>query len=155
MIKIFLCILILPFNIYADSWEKVGAWQPTPFKIKFSETLKIDSFYLKRTVPSPKEGVLIEKDDLDLIITNFQRYEKDFKTLLIDQRLICDNLINECNINCLKINEDLIKDKIKINKKLENKKLEIEKLKTKNTIIITISSIIVTALTFTTIYVAL
>lgn len=146
---------ILPFNIYANSWKIVTAWQPTPFEIVFNKTLKINSFYLKTNTPSPKEGVLINKDDLSIVITNFQKFEKDFNVLLRDQRLICDNLITECNDNCLKINENLIQDKININKKLEIQNLENKNLKTKNKIILTISTITLTVLTFTTIYVAL
>ena len=153
---IFLLLIFLSTSVNAQGFNlglNPPTWQPHFFEYELTSTFKIDKVvFLKETVPAPFEGILIYKADLEDIKTEMNRISNNETGCIDEQRLICDELIDKANQDCLSYNEKLIKDKEDLKNKLNLKINDYKKLKLKTTIALVISGVIVTALTTSLIY---
>lgn len=154
-------IIILLITLFSISVNAQGfnlglnppTWQPHFFEYELTTTFKLDTVaFLKKDVPSPFEGILLYKDDLKNIKTEMNRILKNELDCIDKQRVICNEIIERKNKDCLSYNEQLIQDKESLNKKILLQQKKYKSLKFKTTLALAISGVVVTALTTSLIY---
>ena len=108
---------------------------------------------VKENIKLKKQGInSIYAYDLKNIKTEMNRIVKNELDCIDKQRVICNEIIERKNKDCLSYNEQLIQDKESLNKKISLQQKKYKSLKFKTTIALAISGVIVTALTTSLIY---
>tara|TARA_B100000674_G_C37287450_1_gene666100 strand:- start:48 stop:554 length:507 start_codon:yes stop_codon:yes gene_type:complete len=149
---LFLIIFLFPFLSFA---QEPSVWKPTPVEVEFTSDLKIDTFYLKETVPTPVEGIILTRGQISDIKVKLKICNKNLEKSIVEQRNICDTKLKKCNFDCFKLNEQLIIEKKSLSEKLLLKEEELKKLKFTNKVILITSSSFVTILTVSLLYATL
>ena len=153
---IFLLITLFSTSVNAQGFNlglNPPTWQPHFFEYELTNTFKLETVvFLKEGVPSPFEGILLYKDDLKDIKTEMNRILKNELGCIDKQRILCDQIIERKNKDCLSYNGKLIQDKKDLNKKIELQNKKYKNLKFKTTVALVVSGVIVTALTTSLVY---